>query len=49
MVSTQEFLSPNGRFYLVAVKENDIPGIRHRMLHDHELQSQVHGRKHIFL
>ena len=37
----QDLLSTTGRFYLVAVKENDISAIRTKMLHIHQLQSQV--------
>lgn len=45
-------LSPNGRFYLVAVKDNDIPGIREQMLNKHALKSEVvlqrrAGREHL--
>ena len=37
----QELMAPRARFYLVAVKQNDIPGIRRRMLEFHSLQSKV--------
>lgn len=37
----QDLLSPYGRFYLVAVEQNDVPGICRHMLQDHGLQSQV--------
>ncbi|OSX67848.1 hypothetical protein POSPLADRAFT_1128287 [Postia placenta MAD-698-R-SB12] len=52
--SVQSLLSPTGRFYLVAVKENDVPGIRQRMLDEHRLQSQIvlqrrAGREHLFV
>jgi hypothetical protein len=38
---TQELLSQKGHFYLVAVRENDIPTIRVEMLEAHALQSEV--------
>ncbi|KAG0700684.1 S-adenosyl-L-methionine-dependent methyltransferase [Suillus ampliporus] len=34
-------LSPRGRFYLVALKQNDIPSIRSKMLEDFGLTSQI--------
>lgn len=34
-------MSPTGRFYLVAVEENDVPGIRSRMRERYGLQSEV--------
>ncbi|KAG1754971.1 S-adenosyl-L-methionine-dependent methyltransferase [Suillus paluster] len=34
-------LSPRGRFYLVALKQNDVPSIRSRMLEDFGLTSQI--------
>lgn len=37
----QDLLSPRGRFYLVAVKENDIPGIFHRMQEQYDLKGEV--------
>lgn len=37
----QELLSTRGRFYLVAVKDNDIPSIRAKMLDRYGLQSEV--------
>lgn len=37
----EELLSAQGRFYLVAVKQNDIPGIQQRMLRDFSLSSEV--------
>ncbi|KAI0344141.1 S-adenosyl-L-methionine-dependent methyltransferase [Trametopsis cervina] len=36
-----DLLSPNGRFYLVAVKQNDVPGIQKRMLERFGLRSDV--------
>jgi len=49
-----DLLSTTGRFYLVAVKENDISAICTKMLHIHRLQSQVvlqrrAGREHLFV
>lgn len=40
----QRLLSTKGRFYLVAVKDNDIPGIRARMLGDYGLKSEVRSK-----
>lgn len=37
----QSLLSPRGRFYLVAVKQNDIQGICSRMLSQHGLKGEV--------
>lgn len=37
----EQLMGPRARFYLVAVKENDIPSIRRRMLEIHGLQSDV--------
>lgn len=37
----QDLLSENGRFYLVALKQNNISGIQQRMLEEHGLESQV--------
>jgi len=37
----KDLLSPKGRFYLVAIDKNDIPGVRRRMLQEHGLQSEV--------
>ena len=37
----QDLLSPQGRFYLVAVKENDVPGIQSRILSKYGIQSEV--------
>ncbi|KIK49527.1 hypothetical protein CY34DRAFT_7388 [Suillus luteus UH-Slu-Lm8-n1] len=34
-------LSPRGRFYLVALKQNDVPSIRSKMLEDFGLTSQI--------
>ncbi|KAH9949436.1 S-adenosyl-L-methionine-dependent methyltransferase [Amylocystis lapponica] len=50
----KNLLSPTGRFYLVAVKQNDPPGICRRMLQKHDLQSEVilqrrAGREHLFV
>lgn len=47
-------LSPQGRFYLVAVKENDVPGIQGRMLNRYGFQSEVvlqrrAGREHLYV
>ena len=39
--SLQDLLSERGKFYLVALEENNIPEIRRRMLRDYDLQSQV--------
>jgi hypothetical protein len=36
-----EILSHTGRFYLVALKQNNVPEIRERMLREQSLQSQV--------
>ncbi|TFY64763.1 hypothetical protein EVG20_g5844 [Dentipellis fragilis] len=49
-----DLLSPTGRFYLVAVKQNDIPGIQRRMSEKYGLQSQIviqrrAGREHLFV
>ncbi|RPD58360.1 S-adenosyl-L-methionine-dependent methyltransferase [Lentinus tigrinus ALCF2SS1-6] len=50
----ESLLSPTGRFYLVAVKQNDIKGICQRMLERHGLQGEVAlqrraGREHLFV
>ncbi|GBE78428.1 S-adenosyl-L-methionine-dependent methyltransferase [Sparassis latifolia] len=50
----EDLLSPSGRFYLVAVTQNDVPGIRARMLKDYGLQSEVvlqrgAGIEHLFV
>ncbi|KIP06943.1 hypothetical protein PHLGIDRAFT_30268 [Phlebiopsis gigantea 11061_1 CR5-6] len=49
-----DLLSPQGRFYLVAVKENDVPGIQGRMLNRYGFQSEVvlqrrAGREHLYV
>ncbi|KAI0935918.1 hypothetical protein AcV5_004201 [Taiwanofungus camphoratus] len=50
----EDLLSPYGRFYLVAVEQNDVLGICRHMLQDHGLQSQVviqrrAGRENLFV
>ncbi|KAF8078320.1 S-adenosyl-L-methionine-dependent methyltransferase [Lyophyllum atratum] len=50
----EELMSDRGRFYLVAVAENNIPDIQERMLTRHGLQSQIvlnrrAGREHLFV
>lgn len=50
----EPLMAPRARFYLVAVKENNIPSIRRRMLEIHGLQSEVvlnrrAGREHLFV
>ncbi|KAJ6574725.1 S-adenosyl-L-methionine-dependent methyltransferase [Mycena capillaripes] len=47
-----DLLSPHGRFYLVAVAQNNIPGIQRRMKENYALESQVvlrrrAGREHL--
>jgi len=47
-------LSAKGRFYLVAVKENNIPAIRAKMSTDYGLRSEIvlqrrAGREHLFV
>lgn len=37
----QELLSPDGRFYLVAVKQNNVPNIQRRMYEKYNLRSDV--------
>lgn len=37
----QDLLSPVGRFYLVAVKDNNVPGIRTRMAKKYGIRSEV--------
>jgi len=37
----EDLLSPVGRFYLVAVKQNDVPAIRQRMLDTYGVTSEV--------
>lgn len=49
-----DLLSANGRFYLVAVKQNDVPGIRNRMSDKFNMRSDVvlqrrAGREHLFV
>ncbi|KAI0080043.1 S-adenosyl-L-methionine-dependent methyltransferase [Panus rudis PR-1116 ss-1] len=49
-----DLLSDKGRFYLVAVKQNDIAGIQARMLQTYNLLSEVvlqrrAGREHLFV
>jgi len=50
----EDLLSPSGRFYLVAVKQNDVAGICKRMLDDYGLHSTTvlqrrAGREHLFI
>ncbi|KAF8640927.1 hypothetical protein AX17_000574 [Amanita inopinata Kibby_2008] len=50
----QQLMSPNGRFYLVALKNNDIAGIRQKMLCEYGLRSDIvlerrAGREHLFI
>ncbi|KAH9836501.1 S-adenosyl-L-methionine-dependent methyltransferase [Rhodofomes roseus] len=50
----ENLLSPIGRFYLVAVKQNDVPAIRRRLLDTHGLQSEIvvqrrAGGEHLFV
>ncbi|KII93707.1 hypothetical protein PLICRDRAFT_402164 [Plicaturopsis crispa FD-325 SS-3] len=52
--NVEALLSDRGRFYLVAVTENDIPGIRRNMLETHGLRSDIvlqrrAGREHLFV
>jgi len=52
--SVEDLLSTDGRFYLVAVEENNVPDIRARMLDRYGLQSQIikqrrAGREHLFV
>ncbi|KAF4605531.1 S-adenosylmethionine-dependent methyltransferase [Pleurotus pulmonarius] len=49
-----ELLAPQGRFYLVAVKENNIPNILATMLNEHNLAGKVvlqrrAGREHLHI
>ncbi|KAF7437157.1 S-adenosylmethionine-dependent methyltransferase [Pleurotus ostreatus] len=49
-----ELLAPQGRFYLVAVKENNIPRILAAMLNEHDLAGKVvlqrrAGREHLHI
>ncbi|OBZ80078.1 HemK methyltransferase family member 2 [Grifola frondosa] len=53
-VRPQDLLSPKGRFYLVAVKQNDLSNICKRMLLKHKLKGEVvlqrrAGREHLFV
>jgi len=48
------FLSPSGRFYLVALKQNDVPEIQRRLSEVLRLRSEVvlqrrAGREHLFV
>ncbi|KAH9853044.1 putative methylase [Lenzites betulinus] len=50
----EELLSPSGRFYLVAVKQNDIQAICSRMLSQHMLRGEIvlqrrAGREHLYV
>ncbi|TFK76781.1 S-adenosyl-L-methionine-dependent methyltransferase [Pluteus cervinus] len=50
----ETLLSSKGFFFLVALKDNDIPSIQNRMLQDHGLQSKIilqrrAGREHLFI
>ncbi|KAF9498096.1 S-adenosyl-L-methionine-dependent methyltransferase [Pleurotus eryngii] len=50
----RELLAPQGRFYLVAVKENNIPNILATMLNEHNLAGKVvlrrrAGREHLHI
>jgi len=52
--TVEGLLSAKGRFYLVAVKENNIPSICAKMLADHGLRSEIvlqrrAGREHLFV
>jgi len=47
-------LSEKGKFYLVAVKDNDVPSIRRRMDADYGFDSEIvlqrrAGREHLFV
>ncbi|KAJ7494777.1 S-adenosyl-L-methionine-dependent methyltransferase [Mycena galericulata] len=49
-----ELLSPRGRFYLVAVSQNNVPDIQRRMEENYALESKVvlqrrAGREHLFV
>ena len=37
-------LSEKGRFYLVVLKQNNVPEIQKRMLHQHGLESKVRAK-----
>jgi hypothetical protein len=43
VIYTQGLLSPRGRFYLVAVKQNNVPRVREFMLETFSLQSEVNN------
>lgn len=50
----EDLLSERGLFYLVALKQNNVPEIQKRMLHEHSLESKVvlqrrAGREHLFI
>ncbi|KAF9452576.1 S-adenosyl-L-methionine-dependent methyltransferase [Macrolepiota fuliginosa MF-IS2] len=52
--TVKDLLSDKGRFYLVALKQNNIPEIQRRMLDEHNLESEVvlqrrAGREHLFI
>jgi len=52
--TVEDLLSARGRFYLVAMKENNIPNICARMSDDHGLKSRIimqrrAGREHLFV
>jgi len=52
--TVEDLLSAKGQFYLVAVKENNIPDIRERMSDHHGLQSKIimqrrAGREQLFV
>ena len=40
-ISPKDLLSSQGRFYMVAVKQNDVPGIQYRMRTNNDLESAV--------
>ncbi len=43
VIFIQGLLSPRGRFYLVAVKQNNVPRVREFMLETFSLQSEVNN------
>ncbi|KAJ8084376.1 S-adenosylmethionine-dependent methyltransferase [Marasmius tenuissimus] len=50
----EDLLSPKGRLYLVALKQNNIPEIQNRMLTSYGLHSEIvlsrrTGREHLFI
>lgn len=50
----EHLMSLQGKFYLVAVKQNDIEHIRRSMLHSYGLKSEIvlqrrAGREHLFV